>query len=52
MHPNLASSGAFKAQAHIQQFFRNSGVNPITDEKIILGPLDISGMSGIVGDMM
>jgi hypothetical protein len=51
MHPNLASSEATKMQTYIHHIFRNSGVKPITDKKIVFGPLKISRVGGIAFDM-
>jgi hypothetical protein len=33
-------------------FFRDGGIDPVTDEEIFLGPLNVIRMSGVIFDMM
>jgi hypothetical protein len=33
-------------------FFRDGGIDRVTDEKIFLGPLNVIRMSGVIFDMM
>jgi hypothetical protein len=51
MHPDLSCSWAFELQTHVHEILRKSGVKPIINEKIFFGPLNISGMSGVVEDV-
>jgi hypothetical protein len=44
VHPDLMSSGTTKLEAHIKQIFRYRGVEPVTHEEIVLGPLKILRM--------
>jgi hypothetical protein len=44
VHPNLASSGFVKLQTHIHEIIRESGVEPVTNKEIFLGPLKIRRM--------
>jgi hypothetical protein len=51
MNQNLASSRALELQTHIHHILRYSGIELITNKKVLLSPLKIRGKSGIRFDM-
>jgi hypothetical protein len=52
MNPDHVSSGAVKLQAYVHQILRDSRIEPVTNKKILGGPLNVSSMHGIVFDMV
>jgi hypothetical protein len=52
MHPYHTSGGASKLHTHIHQILKNNGVDPVTNKKVLGGPLDVSSMNCVVFNMV